>query len=324
MNLFLGTRRDDRAGDPSGVRVRAPGGHGRGQAPAPQRRRPGGRTLLGIFVAGVLALLVAPWILRQLPRASDLAEYQFPTRSLRLVPAPPSWVSPTLLDEALALGNLPDTVSLLDERLTANLARAFRQHPWVARVVRVRRTREPGIVVELEYRRPAALVERQGGLLPVDVEGVLLPPSASPHEAAEALPVVRGIVSAAPPAPGQRWDDPLVAGAAALAAVLAPHWDEFQLSAIEPPTAVTPEQADDGEYVLTTRGGSRILWGRSPGNGHPGELSPEQKIGRLQACIDRYGGFDQPQGPYEIDIRHWKEIVKRPLQASGVARPPLR
>ena len=30
---------------------------------------------------------------------------------------------------------------------------------------------------------------------------------------------------------------------------------------------------------------------------------------------DRIGGFDRPQGPYQIDIRHWRDISRTPLSA---------
>ncbi|MDB5390543.1 MAG: hypothetical protein JWM11_6189, partial [Planctomycetaceae bacterium] len=31
----------------------------------------------------------------------------------------------------------------------------------------------------------------------------------------------------------------------------------------------------------------------------------------------RFGGFDLPDGPYEIDIRHFKEITRFQLTATG-------
>ena len=70
---------------------------------------------------------------------------------------------------------------------------------------------------------------------------------------------------------------------------------------------------DDLQFELLTRNGSRILWGRAPGTNHPGELTVEQKIGRLKKYQSDFGGFDQPHGPYEIDIRHWREISRRPF-----------
>ena len=77
--------------------------------------------------------------------------------------------------------------------------------------------------------------------------------------------------------------------------------------------------------MLMAKGGSRIIWGHAPATshpetgkpeaGHPGELSTKQKIGRLDEYVTKFGGFDSPQGPYQIDIRHWRDISRTPLSA---------
>ncbi len=101
-----------------------------------------------------------------------------------------------------------------------------------------------------------------------------------------------------------------------LAAELGPLWKKLGLVAIVCPTS-SDENArfDEGVFVLLAKGGSRILWGHAPGNDHPGELSTKQKLGRLEDYVKRFGGFDRPQGPYQIDIRHWRDISRTPLSA---------
>jgi len=37
--------------------------------------------------------------------------------------------------------------------------------------------------------------------------------------------------------------------------------------------------------------------------------------------VTDFGGFDRPHGPYEIDIRHWQEISRKP---SSVTYFPIR
>ena len=71
--------------------------------------------------------------------------------------------------------------------------------------------------------------------------------------------------------------------------------------------------ADEAIYELRTVGGSHIIWGRAPDSDHPGELTYQQKIGRLEDYATRNGGFSDEHGPYEIDIRHWHEISRQPL-----------
>jgi hypothetical protein len=111
----------------------------------------------------------------------------------------------------------------------------------------------------------------------------------------------------------------VVAGAARLAEHLMrphdrerTHWEFFRFATVEAPDREQAEETlDDLTFVLTTAEGSHVVWGRAPGTGHPGELSAEQKIGRLKQYLADYGGFTHPNGALEIDIRHWQEITQR-------------
>jgi hypothetical protein len=81
------------------------------------------------------------------------------------------------------------------------------------------------------------------------------------------------------------------------------------------------------QFVLLTSGGSRIYWGRGPQAQYPGEIPASQKLARLERYLAQFGSFDQPQGPYEIDIRHWQEISRkqlatRPMPAAAIAGRP--
>ena len=118
---------------------------------------------------------------------------------------------------------------------------------------------------------------------------------------------------------GNRLGRPHVEGAARLADILGPSWKKLQLESIQIPEADRPgTRLEETIYELRTTGGSRNHLGpRAPGTDHPGELSPQQKIGRLEDYASRNGGFSDDHGPYEIDIRHWHEITRQPLSASG-------
>ena len=91
--------------------------------------------------------------------------------------------------DVIADGGLKE-LNLLDPQVTVRVAQAFATHSWVKTVRRVRKHHPARIQVDLEYRRPAAMVEvdlaGEKGLLPVDETGVLLPPSDfSPDQAKE-------------------------------------------------------------------------------------------------------------------------------------------
>lgn len=120
------------------------------------------------------------------------------------VDPPPGMDRPAFLDEAQYFGSMPNAVSLLDSDLAEQLATAFGQHPWVAKVAEVRVILPQTIKVRLIYRKPVLAVPVGDILRAVDGEGVLLPRRA----ATDGLPRFTG--KALPPAgpDGSRWGDP--------------------------------------------------------------------------------------------------------------------
>ncbi len=278
--------------------------------------------LAGIaLVCGVIIL--GPRLAKSLPEIGNRPEYQLRVNNIQITEVP-QWVPRDLIAQVAAQAGMNPTRSVLDENLTSDLAKAFAQHPWVEKVVKVSKTVPARVVVDLVYRRPVAMVEVSTGLLPVDGTGVLLPPTAFAPEDAQRYPLITQPKSSPAGAIGKSWGDPQVVAAARLAAVLLPHWQDFRLTAIEIPAAIDV-RAPQEELVfqLQTQGGSRIVWGRAPGVIYPLELSADQKIGRLEECLTRFGGFDQPDGPYEIDIRHFQEITRVRLTATKELRRKL-
>jgi len=307
--------------------------------------------LLLCAAAAVVAAAVAPRFSAALPDPGEREEYRFETSQIEITP-PPRDVPPEIVEQVLQRARVPKTVSLLDDDLTEKLAKAFASHPWVAEVVSVRKSFPPRVQVELKYRQPVAMVETAGGLYPIDAKAVLLPPEDFSMADTRRYPLLRGIETQPRGPAGVRWGDVVVELGAKLAVALGPHWKELQLAAVLVPgsgaegggrkaeggdrrsevggrrsdsaTHYSPLNPDSLKFVLKTVGGSRILWGRAPGSQYPGELSAEKKIGRLKKYLSDFGGFDQPHGPYEIDIRHWQEITRRPLSAASHRRSRSR
>ncbi|MES2791926.1 MAG: hypothetical protein V4719_20095 [Planctomycetota bacterium] len=269
------------------------------------------------------AIILAPRVVKSLPEIGNRPEYQLRVDDIQVTEIP-QWVPRDLVAQVAAQAGMNPTRSVLDERLTSDLANAFRQNPWVDKVIKVSKTVPARVTIELVYRRPVAMVEVSTGMLPVDGFGVLLPPTAFTPEDALRYPLITQPKSSPVGAVGKPWGDAQVIAAARLAAVLLPHWQDFRLSAIEIPTAVDLRAPlEELVFQLQTQGGSRIVWGRAPGVIYPLELSADQKIGRLEECLTRFGGFDQPDGPYEIDIRHFQEITRVRLTATKELRRKL-
>ena len=267
------------------------------------------------LIVGAVTLL--PYLIQRLPSLASRSEYRLATKQIRLVPAPESPVPGNLLDQVREQGDLPRELSLLDEKLAAKLADAFAAHPWIAEVVSVRKSYPATVMVEVKYREPVGMVQVKGGRFPIDPSGVVLPPGDFTAADLKRYPTIQGLVPSSSIRPGTVWNDPSLMAAARLAELLAARWSELHLEAIVVPSR-TGAANDSSKIVLELRasGGSKIIWGRAPGTEHPGELTTAQKIGRLEKYLTEFGGFDRPNGPYEIDIRHWQEISRRPL-ASG-------
>ncbi len=272
--------------------------------------------LIGMAAAISLSVL-RPMLVDSLPELRSRDEYRLRASDIQ-ISEPPRWVPGDLVEQVVVRSGLPKEMSLLDENLLAKIAEAFRLHPWVAEVVEVRKTRPARLSVDLKYRRPVAMVEVQQGMYPIDAEGHLLPSADFSVADTKRYPLVRNVQSVPQGPAGTNWGDVVVIGAARLAVTLLPHWKAFELVAIHVPRQTTASTSLEVlQFELLTHGGSRISWGRAPGLDHPGELSTEQKIGRLQKYLADFSGFDQPHGPYQIDIRHWREISRYPISQIG-------
>ena len=279
------------------------------------------RVLL-FFAALVSSTLAVPLLIQSLPDLRERDEFRVQIDAIEVTPPPP-WIPVDLIERVIETTEFGTELSLLDESLPRNLYEAFRRDPWVAQVVRVRKVPPNRVDVELVYRRPVAMVEVAEGLYPVDPNGTLLPPADFSAADASEFPLIRNVTSKPQGPAGTNWGDVAILGAARLAEALlqAPprkpsHWERLGLVAIRVPDATASTGIEDLCFELLASGGSRIIWGRAPGSTHPGELTVEQKIGRLEKYVADFGGFDRPHGPYEIDIRHWQEISRRPLTAA--------
>jgi hypothetical protein len=274
--------------------------------------------ILLLLVIGTGAYIAATRGLSWLPDLAHRREYRLKAESIHCTELP-AWVPQTFLRQVVREADLPDELSLLDDSLVDHVRQAFQKSPWVDRVVSVRKDFARGVTVALEYRKPVATVVIGENQYPIDKNAVLLPPANLALETS-VLPVIRGARSAPPAGAGDHWNDKAVQGAAQIAERIEPAWKKLDLESIELPEPAQAGAAPDEIYSLLAVGGSRIIWGRPPGSDHPGELTPEQKIGRLEEYFARQHGFGGNEGPYEIDIRHWQEITRRPLPEREGAR----
>lgn len=278
-----------------------------------------------LVTLAVIALLWLCWplISRQMPDLENREEYSIGVSQIVVTP-PPRWVPGDIVEKVYERAGFDDSLSLLDPALSEKVALAFYTYPWVERLKQVRKSFPARVYVEVVYRKPVAMVEvAGGGYLPVDRHGFLLPDQDFSMSDIDRYPLIRGISTVPLNIQGRSWGDPAVTGAAQLAAVLSeandtgqPWWHVLELETILAPSRVTADdEVDDLQFQITSRGGSMIVWGRSPETKHPGELTVAKKLQRLADYHDKYRGFDSGPLPVRIDIRDWHG-TKRSLLAT--------
>jgi hypothetical protein len=232
--------------------------------------------LVGLCLASFFSLWHFAWtaVVEEVKRTETFA---FSADRLAITPKPP-WIHEDITKEALISASLDGTASLMDDDLTERISGAFALQPWVAEVLSVRK-RYPGKVeVKLQYLgKPIAMVEIpselcpgniDGGLYPIDAEGHLLPTGYFIREARTEASTdylrLRGIRSLPDGPEGSVWDDPRIRQGAVIAAALAPHRQDLEV------THLVIEKVSGGDsdgvttknrYALLTRYGTRVHWG---------------------------------------------------------------
>ena len=239
----------------------------------------------------------------------------------------PPWIRTDITRQAVEDGSL-EGLSLAQPNLAVRVADAFALHPWVSNVNRIN-PKYGRVEVELEYRRPVAMVwvtDKDGmpALLPVDGRGIVLPTAdflatGDSEQAPDTalylhIEVANENVWPASDA-GSSWGDERVHGAARLAAVLLDTWQRLGLGRI----VVTTRHRRDGSvappsYQLISRGGATIIWGSSPGRERTGEPSSQQKITRMLDIMEQ--NDELPSDPV-IDLRtsNIPSVASRPTAA---------
>lgn len=233
----------------------------------------------------------------------------------------PDWIHTDIKAEVIRNGGLSG-LSILDRQLTVKVAQAFAMNGWVETVRRVRKE-APLVVVDMAYRRPVAMVEvvmrGEGGLLPVDIDGVLLPPedftfppddypgSVEEFQAEQRRKYLRISVPDVTPTglAGSVWGDRRVVGAARIAAVLHEHWERlglYRIATVAKDASV--ELPTEPTYDLYTRNGVRVIWGEAPDVNNAAEVrAAADKVSRLVAYNDSSGPLESMKEPAEIDLR---------------------
>jgi hypothetical protein len=218
------------------------------------------------------------------------------------ITSPPNWIRADIKAEVIRDAGMREPLSILDQRLPESLSRRFALHPWIERVVAVKTSYPAHIKVELMYRRPIAMVEVHGGLLPIDADGVLLPTEDFTPQSAQNYPRVSGVESSPLGPLGTRWGDTFVEAAAKLAVALQADWQDLKLHHIQP-AAQWNAASRPAIVEVVTRNGTVFMWGSAPGEEIGDEPKSSEKLSTLKRLAAGDGSLDAA-AKSDRDLRH--------------------
>jgi hypothetical protein len=244
---------------------------------------------------------------RQHALASD--RYTVTLEKVEITPLP-AWIHSDVRADVFRNASLDPPLSILDDDLASRVDNAFSLHPWVNKVERVTKRADGTVKVDLVYRRPVCMVEVAGELVPVDIEGVLLPSGDFSPIEKQSYPCLAGVDTRPMGPVGQRWGDIRVVEGAEIAAALGPAWQQLRLYRLQPLLSPGPAPAERW-YELVTRAGTRVLWGAPPSTKAADELPVSDKVARLVQYVADHITLDGPAGPQQLDVRRLPPARKR-------------
>lgn len=265
---------------------------------------------LGTLVVVCAMLGGTAWFLwQQVHRTVETrGDYQLELKDIELPPKP-AWIRADIRAEALRDASLDPPLSILDTaQQSERLFKAFSLHPWVSRVENVQLTYPAHAKINLQYRRPIAMVDMSNGLFPIDAAGTLLPTGDFANHP-DLLKYPRLVVKiGSPTAPaGTVWENPIILGGAQIATALEPLWNQAQFMSIRWIEDLANVGTLTRHYVLETKNGGTLIWGQAPGREHVGELPLVDKVAALKRWSDQPGGLDAVVKQNTIDLRTNKD-----------------
>ena len=267
------------------------------------------RALVAVGTASVVVAL-GLWAIQGAWRyVASLEEFRVCPGDLQFGQVP--WVDGAALRSELRLGDragvLSSTYSIFDPGLSSRVAEVLRDSPWVLNVGRVTKRFPNRLEVELEMRKPVAVVRANDADIMVDKEIVPLPKRlfVLPVERRD-QPRIKLVYKVERPRFGRSWADDGVVGGVRMLAFLRRHrvLEQVRLSEVEVSRKGLPFLKHDIQLELVTSTGARIKWGAPPSDVEPlrgSEVATPAKLKALLAAIREAG--PSLEGIKYVDVR---------------------
>ncbi|MCA9102659.1 MAG: hypothetical protein R3C10_17710 [Pirellulales bacterium] len=278
---------------------------------------------LAVVATIAVVLALPPYLLWQQIGSRVLSDrsYLVYDEDIHITP-PPRWIHSDIRELALRDASIDPPMPLLDDQLVEDIAGAFAASPWVKAVRSVQKHHPARIDVELEYRRPVCVVAQSTGNSrqlvprPVDVEGTLLPAQEFSLVDLRRYPRVDGIATTPVGPPGTHWGDPAVAAAARIADALADLWEPLGLKRIGPMSRQSGNPSLAGSFEIHADDGTRIIWGRAPGEADSREPPTADKVARLRRWAEQQRAVGVGPVRGTLDLREHTAIGELSAAAS--------
>ena len=217
----------------------------------------------------------------------------------------PRWILSSVLSEVYKTNRL-DRINLLDPSASASIASAFETHPWVEKTTRVRKVQGRGVMVDVIYRRPVAMIQvhyyptdetgspsqdQKEGYYPVDYKGIVLPVRDFNQNLATDwdYPIIEiENMEHSGAQAGLTFNDSRVMEALRLLNFLEKQMEPKLLGIrwIRVRRDIGLSGATPWILELWTSDQKTILWGRSPGEEAVGESTAERKLAEMSNWLE--------------------------------------
>lgn len=238
--------------------------------------------------------------------------------------AVPPWIENEanrhVLDELTAACGVEPGDRMLDPQLAQRIGERLRDSglAWISEVQRVAVRPDGVVAISCSFRRPMAWVVQGKFAYLIGEDGVRLPGRYLADGVVDSPLVVIDGVTSDVPAVGAAWDAADMDAGMRVVLACAPRRFNSQIRRVRVDNhlgRVNPllPQIE----LMTDRPGSRIWWGRAPGEEHGCEISSEQKLALLESLYRQSGRIDMNRS--YVNVTTWPDRVTAPARGEAVA-----
>ena len=247
--------------------------------------------ILGCAVVFVAASVVG--VVKVCRRIAAMPEFQVNPAEIALdapLVRPQAMIDDFIGRDNDGAGVLSRPCSLFTRGLCDRVAGAYAKSPWVRRVIEVRKVYPNKLHVDLELRKPFAVIESDGNRYCLGRDGVALDPQVyllTPDVQETLGPIVRVPDGLLAPSAGERWQHGAVEGGLAMLETCRQELgDDVNVETIVMALTTTPGVEPFVGATLVLAGGTRVEWGKAPiGRPSSGEVPTERKIESLRGIV---------------------------------------